>query len=142
MLIKNSCQSCGEHLEFEAEDAGATIACPHCGEPTALRLPRRIAAAAKLPMTRTTKIGYILLAVIVIVLAGIVIWATHANIIKAENYLEVIGDCLIGIGAVVVGILALYLTISWLILPWTLDRRLKDILAALNRLETHKRETN
>jgi len=35
-LIKCHCQTCNERIEFEAEHAGETIPCPHCGIDTTL----------------------------------------------------------------------------------------------------------
>jgi hypothetical protein len=39
MLVKCICTNCAGHLEFEEENAGETIACPHCGFETVLTLP-------------------------------------------------------------------------------------------------------
>jgi hypothetical protein len=39
MLIKCICTNCAGHLEFEEENAGETIPCPHCGFETVLSLP-------------------------------------------------------------------------------------------------------
>lgn len=39
-LAKCPCNHCSEHLEFEAEHAGETIACPHCGMETLLFVPQ------------------------------------------------------------------------------------------------------
>lgn len=39
-LIKCPCNNCSAHVEFETEQAGQTIACPHCGLDTILFLPR------------------------------------------------------------------------------------------------------
>lgn len=36
--LKGECQHCGGHLEFSAEAAGTTAACPHCGQATDLFL--------------------------------------------------------------------------------------------------------
>jgi Zn-dependent protease with chaperone function len=38
LLAKCSCSHCGNHLEFPLEGAGATVACPHCGQQTQLTL--------------------------------------------------------------------------------------------------------
>jgi hypothetical protein len=35
-FLKGACASCGGHLEFPADGAGQTIACPHCGQSTQL----------------------------------------------------------------------------------------------------------
>jgi hypothetical protein len=39
MLIKCICTNCAGHLEFEEENAGENIPCPHCGFLTTLALP-------------------------------------------------------------------------------------------------------
>ena len=35
-FIKGVCGHCAGHLEFPADAAGQTVACPHCGQPTPL----------------------------------------------------------------------------------------------------------
>ncbi len=35
-FVKGACRRCGGHLEFPAYAVGATIQCPHCGQPTEL----------------------------------------------------------------------------------------------------------
>ena len=39
MITKSSCQHCGQHIEFEAENAGEFVPCPSCGKQTRLLLP-------------------------------------------------------------------------------------------------------
>jgi hypothetical protein len=39
IFVKGECRHCGGHLEFPADAAGETIACPHCGQPTELVAP-------------------------------------------------------------------------------------------------------
>ena len=39
MLAKCICTNCAGHLEFEEENAGESIPCPHCGFETTLELP-------------------------------------------------------------------------------------------------------
>lgn len=36
--LKCSCKHCGGHIEFPATGEGATVNCPHCGQPTRLLL--------------------------------------------------------------------------------------------------------
>jgi hypothetical protein len=38
-FVKGECRQCGGHLEFSTGDAGETIPCPHCGQPTELAAP-------------------------------------------------------------------------------------------------------
>src|SRR5438105_4708418 len=39
MLTKCICTNCAGHLEFEEENAGERIPCPHCGFETTLAMP-------------------------------------------------------------------------------------------------------
>lgn len=41
MIAKCGCQRCGQPVEFEAEHAGTTIDCPHCGRHTVLFIPAK-----------------------------------------------------------------------------------------------------
>lgn len=40
MLVKCACQKCGENLEFDTEQAGAFVDCPHCSRQTRLLIPK------------------------------------------------------------------------------------------------------
>jgi hypothetical protein len=48
MLVKCICTNCAGHLEFEEENAGETIPCPHCGFETILTLPGTVALDSEL----------------------------------------------------------------------------------------------
>jgi DNA-directed RNA polymerase subunit RPC12/RpoP len=39
MTSECPCQNCNGHIEFEADQAGQTVACPHCGVETLLFVP-------------------------------------------------------------------------------------------------------
>jgi DNA-directed RNA polymerase subunit RPC12/RpoP len=41
MIAKTSCQHCGIHIEFEAEQAGGMVVCPGCNRETALRIDKQ-----------------------------------------------------------------------------------------------------
>lgn len=47
MIAKCSCQHCGIHIEFEAEDANQVAPCPSCGKHTRLTLPSKPSWPAK-----------------------------------------------------------------------------------------------
>jgi uncharacterized membrane protein len=51
MIAKCQCHLCQNAIEFEVENAGASIPCPHCGELTVLALP------AKKPALRSSQSG-------------------------------------------------------------------------------------
>jgi DNA-directed RNA polymerase subunit RPC12/RpoP len=40
MEVKCSCQHCEGHIAFESSDSGRTVACPHCGKPVMLFVPK------------------------------------------------------------------------------------------------------
>ena len=48
MLVKCICTNCAGHLEFEEENAGEIIPCPHCGFETMLMLPGTATVDAEL----------------------------------------------------------------------------------------------
>ena len=50
MIAKTSCQLCGQHIEFEVENAGETVACPSCGQQTRLLLPSKPATVQPAPV--------------------------------------------------------------------------------------------
>lgn len=41
MLVKCPCNNCSGHVEFDSQDVGRTIECPHCGLETLLFVPQR-----------------------------------------------------------------------------------------------------
>jgi hypothetical protein len=43
------CRHCNGHIEFDASDAGATVACPHCGLETVLFIPANYSKIANPP---------------------------------------------------------------------------------------------
>src|ERR1700674_2712822 len=49
MLVKCFCTNCAGHLEFEEENAGQKIKCPHCGFDTVLFLPGAEPPGDRLP---------------------------------------------------------------------------------------------
>jgi uncharacterized OB-fold protein len=53
-FVKGECRHCAGHLEFPADAAGETVACPHCGQPTELAapvLPNRINSSRRTWLT-------------------------------------------------------------------------------------------
>ena len=40
MIVKASCQNCGQNIEFDDAHLGYSVKCPHCFEPTVLSIPQ------------------------------------------------------------------------------------------------------
>jgi Zn-dependent protease with chaperone function len=105
LFAKCSCSSCGNHIQFPIEGAGAMIACPHCNQHTQLTLDAPVppfdrpmaaeiiaAFGPPVPATRTSffyTLGMLLVTVTMIVLPmiylalvllaawGVYLYATH-----------------------------------------------------------------
>ncbi len=79
MLIKCICTNCAGHLEFEEENAGQKIKCPHCGFDTELYLPGAEKAEAEVAsLTRKLELQRrLLLLTILLVAGGAVVWAVY-----------------------------------------------------------------
>jgi hypothetical protein len=60
-FIKGECRHCAGHLEFPADAAGETVACPHCGQPTVLA-----AGTAEQKRTRLFWLGVLLTVVVML----------------------------------------------------------------------------
>jgi predicted RNA-binding Zn-ribbon protein involved in translation (DUF1610 family) len=56
MITKCPCVECGANIEFEAEGAGETIACPHCGKNTVLFISgqKKIVTVQVMPPVQAT----------------------------------------------------------------------------------------
>src|ERR1039457_1945254 len=63
-FVKGECRQCAGHLEFPADAAGETIACPHCGQPTELVAP---VSSNKINRPRHLQLGIGLVVFIVLI---------------------------------------------------------------------------
>lgn len=63
MIAKTSCQHCGQHIEFEVENAGETAPCPSCGQQTRLLLPSKPATGQPAPVKKNKNSQSILIIV-------------------------------------------------------------------------------
>jgi hypothetical protein len=69
--LKGECSHCGGHIEFPADAAGMSTDCPHCGKPTELLL----ATAPEVPSISSKTIVWTIVAVLILALGGIGLWA-------------------------------------------------------------------
>jgi predicted RNA-binding Zn-ribbon protein involved in translation (DUF1610 family) len=137
MLVKSTCQSCGGHLEFEAEHVGTQIECPHCQQPTLLR------SAGLRPGTRgkqtRTKTRWLVIAawlIGIVVIIGLCVLIVHLGLATPTDIATGAGSIGGIIAVCILGGLALCLAIFWLIFPWMVYNLLKRILTVLEKIQS------
>jgi hypothetical protein len=67
--VKGECRTCGGPLEFPAEGAGGTVACPHCGQATVL-----LAGRSAKPAAGGGRQPWVWLSVAGVLAAGAAVW--------------------------------------------------------------------
>jgi cytochrome c5 len=68
---KCDCEQCGMRIEFPAEAAGATVACPHCQAQTPLRAgPAGLGRGAAVPAKGGRRVGGLVALVVGVLIAG------------------------------------------------------------------------
>lgn len=111
MIAKCSCQNCGVHIEFEAEDANQIAPCPSCGTHTRLVLPTSSSKNTKTGLKYTWRkdwpkavAGFVLLVII-----ASVIWAAHRSGTSWAQISGVSASFVIGIALIALLVFALVL---------------------------------
>ena len=71
-FLRCSCRQCGGHIEYPAEAAGMTLACPHCQTPTELTVEVAEVTGAQPRRSWLVWTAFVVLVVIV----GMTVWVT------------------------------------------------------------------
>jgi hypothetical protein len=136
MLTKSTCQNFGGHLEFDVEDTGKEIECPHCQQTTLLRAPFRPAP----PKVKPAAIGWWILVLLLLGVIGIISVLSIHHSDAVSNAAAGVGGMailIIGcIGAVLVFVLACF----WTIFPWMVYSMLKRMNDTLEKIEANTRK--
>ena len=132
MLAKCNCQSCGGGIEFDVEQTGASIECPHCQQPTLLR-------AAFRPASRSPGKNGKLIAWYIGIIGGVLVLivglSLYLHILTPLDVAAGTGGGLMFIIVAIGGILLFVLAIFWLIFPWMVYGQMKRINASLEKIE-------
>ena len=137
MLIKCFCTNCAGHLEFEEENAGQKIKCPHCNFDTVLFLPGAEpkgdgqSAAVRYRFRRQ---WLILAGVGALLLAGVA-WALYQwGLPFVESFLPF--DTSKGVSILVLLLLCLVVPLvgTWLVLPLFLFFQSRKLLQLLSQI--------
>jgi hypothetical protein len=136
MLTKCFCTNCAGHLEFEEENSGEKIKCPHCGFDTTLFVPGNALSddggdTAKIrgPLSRR---AFIISATVVLVL-GAVGYALYRWVLPPlKDWLPYTDSVVLPLLVLGAGCLALLFLVAWAAMPFLILfqlRRLADVLA-------------
>ncbi len=137
MLTKCICTNCAGHLEFEEENAGERIACPHCGFETTLFLPgtqpedpELTALARRLAWRRRLMWGAVGLALC----AGIVyaLWAWGLPLV--QDLLPTVESKVVLWLVLILVCLLVPLALSWLAFPVVLCFQLRKLTRVLDTM--------
>jgi len=144
MLVKCICTNCAGHLEFEQENAGEEIECPHCGFDTKLFLPgtepdapERSGSLRKLWGRRKP----LLIAGSFSILACIGFAMYRWVLGPLKDWLPYTESKLLPVLALGVFCLVVLLVVVWLFLPVLLFLQLGKITRVLGQIETNLRPT-
>jgi hypothetical protein len=143
MLVKCICTNCAGHLEFEEENAGEEIECPHCGFDTKLFLPgtepEAKTSAGLLQKLRGRR--PLLLAAAVVAFGAIGFALYHWVLGPLKDWLPYTESKVLPVLALGVFCLLVLLLMVWLFLPLLLFLQLGKITRVLTQIETNLRPT-
>jgi hypothetical protein len=137
MLVKCICTNCAGHLEFEEENAGETISCPHCGFETVLILPGTKALDPELlalSRRRALRRRGLQLAATVLVLAGFGYALYRWGVPWIEDLMPSVDSTVKAMVVLVLGCVLVPLAIFWLLFPILLFVQLRKGTELLTRI--------
>lgn len=144
MLVKCICTNCAGHLEFEEENAGEAIECPHCGFDTKLFLPgtdpdapERLGLVQKLWVRRKP----LLSATVLVLLTGIGFSLYRWVLPSLKDWLPYTESKVLPVLALGFFCLITLVLLTWLILPVLLLLQLGKLTRVLAQVETNLRPT-
>src|SRR5258706_2448841 len=142
MLIKCICSNCAGHLEFEEENLGEKIDCPHCGFETTLAVPgteeitRLVAARARRRNLRR-RLSWIAVGVLVISGLGFVLY--HWGLPLVKSFLPDTESAPSPVLVLALVCLVLPFVLVWLILPIFIIFQLRNLTRVLTLIESKLR---
>ena len=137
MLVKCICTNCAGHLEFEEENAGETIPCPHCGFETVLTLPGTEPLNPELlalSRRRTLRRRQLSVGAGVLVLLGFGYAVYRWGVPWIEDLLPFIDSTAKAVIVLLLGCLLLPFALFWLVFPVLLLLQLRKGTELLTRI--------
>jgi DNA-directed RNA polymerase subunit RPC12/RpoP len=139
MFITCECNHCSGHIEFEAENAGETVACPHCGLDTVLFIRRRPAPPPRKRFFDRPSKRAIWLAVAIVATTALVIVGARVIEPVIETVLPAIGSVLGLVLALVVCVLVIMWAVLWILFPVFVYFQLRKTILLLTQIEANSR---
>ncbi len=137
MSVKCICTNCAGHLEFEEENAGQKIACPHCGFQTTLFLPGQEPEELNSERSpgQTSKRALVLVAAVALLVAGGIGYAIyHWGMPLVEEQFPSVESRLGRVLLLILGCLLVPVALFWLCFPILLFAQMRKMNRALERL--------
>jgi hypothetical protein len=134
MLVKCICTNCAGHLEFEEENAGEKIKCPHCHFETTLFLPGEEPAdsgpehTSRWPQVRSLLLRF---GIPILVLIGLGFAAYHWILPPLTDWLPNTDSVVLPVGVLIFACVLFLLAIAWVIFPILLLLQVRKALQLL-----------
>lgn len=143
MLTKCICTYCAGHLEFEEENAGEKIKCPHCGFETTLFLPgeepemeESLKESGRLARL---KLPLIVTGAALLVLVGLGYCLNRWVLPPLKLWLPYTESPVLPIMILVAGFLGLLLLIAWIVFPALMFLEMRKLTTAVQAIEANGR---
>lgn len=138
MLVKCVCNCCAGHLEFEEENAGEQIDCPHCGFETTLFLPGdEPAAPPASAVARLLRFRKRILLGAAVLLGGAVGWALWKwGLPFVRGFLPDDAGIIVALAILFLGCLTFLGLLLWLAMPvfvFVYGRKLVRVLSQIEQ---------
>ena len=141
MLVKCICTNCAGHLEFEEENAGEEIECPHCGFDTKLFLPGTKPDAPERPGLVQKRRKPLLSAAALLLLAGLGFSLYRWVLPSLKDWLPYTESKILPVLALGIFCLTTLVLLVWLVLPVLLLLQVGKLTRVLAQIETNLRPT-
>src|SRR5436190_9887214 len=142
MLTKCICTNCAGHLEFEEENAGEKIKCPHCGFETTLFLPGEepeMESAGSSNRLARLKRPAIVTGAALLILVGVGYCLNRCVLPPLKLWLPYTESPVLPVIILVLGCLGLLLILAWTVIPILMFLQMRKLTSAVQTIEAHHR---
>lgn len=135
MFVKCPCSNCSNHLEFDQEHAGESVACPSCGIDTVLFIPKTVPPATRVKKWTVKEVALKILPVFGIT-AGIAFALFAFSAVDERSG----GRALPMLGTVLLYLAAFIVAVLWFIFPLFMYVKMDKVIKLLKDIEFNTRQ--